>query len=261
MTVTRSTSADALDDQAPAEVVLLKGRLRRLQVTAIALALVVLIGAVAGGVVLWSRSSTPSQNSPNVGFARDMYTHHNQAVTMALMMRNTVPEPFNTLTLDIVTSQAVQQGVMLGWLQNRHLLAADDTWEPMAWMAGTSGMDSMSAHGRVPVTAAATPATSPSATPTPAATSVVGWGVMPGMATDAELTQLAQLKGKEREVLFLRLMLRHHRAGADMAKTYLQLGTDPQLKELARSVVTSQEREIGIMTDLLADRGATEAVR
>jgi uncharacterized protein (DUF305 family) len=253
VTVTRAEPTDEVDT--PDEVLRLKGRLRRLQVTAIALALIVLVAAVAGGVLGWSRSSTPSQNSPNVGFARDMYTHHGQAVTMALMMRNTVAEPFNTLTEDIITGQAEQQGVMLGWLQDHDLLAADDTWEPMAWMAGTPGMDAMSQHGHVPVAGV------PGPTATPTASSVVGWGVMPGMATDAELTRLAELKGTEREVLFLRLMLRHHRAGTDMARTYLQLGSDPQLRALAQSVVTSQEREIGIMTDLLTARGATETAK
>ena len=253
MTVTRSETADGLEQQ-PGELDRLKNRLRRLHIVLTALVLILLFGAVAVGVSAWSRSSTPSQNSPDVGFARDMYTHHGQAVSMSMMMRNTVAEPFNSLIEDIVTGQAEQQGVMLGWLQDHNVLAADDSWEPMAWMAGTSGMADMSAHGMTPVLP-------PASLPSPSPTSIVGWGVMPGMATDAELTRLAELKGKEREVLYLRLMLRHHRAGADMARTYLRLGGDPQLRELAQSVVTGQEREISIMTDLLAQRGATEAAR
>lgn len=255
MTVSRPEAADVLDDPAPG-VEELTRRLRRLHVLVTALVLVVLLGAACAGAIAWARSSTPSQNSPDVGFARDMYTHHGQAVTMGLMMRNTVAEPFNTLTEDIITGQAEQQGVMLGWLQERDLVAADDSWEPMAWMAGTAGMADMSAHGQAPVTAA--PTAGPTTTPTPAGTSIVSGTLMPGMATDAELTRLAELEGQAREVLFLRLMLRHHRAGTDMARTYLELGHDPQLRELARSIVTSQDREIRIMTDLLADRGTTE---
>ena len=259
MTVTRSEIVDPLKDPESARIGQLRDRVRRLHVLVTALVLVVLFGSVAVGVSAWARSSTPPQTSPDVGFARDMYTHHGQAVTMALMMRNIVPEPFNTLTEDIITGQAEQQGVMLGWLQDHDVLAADDSWVPMKWMAGTSGMADMSKHGMAPVTPAPAASAVLSATPSPAPTSMVGWGVMPGMATDAELTRLAELKGQDREVLFLRLMLRHHRAGTDMARTYLQLGSDPQLRGLAQSVVTSQEREISIMTDLLAERGASEA--
>ena len=42
-----------------------------------------------------------------------------------------------------------------------------------------------------------------------------------------------------------------------LRRTYLELGTDPQLRELARSIITSQDREISIMTELLAERGAS----
>lgn len=287
------------DSTEPTELADLNRRLRRMYVVLVALVLVVLFGGVAVAATTWARTRTPSQTSPEVGFARDMYTHHGQAVTMALLLRNTAAEPLNTLTVDIVTSQAEQQGMMLAWLSRHDLLAADDSWQPMAWMEGTSGMAEMAAHGRVSVTpgvtasaelppasvsptasasvspsatasvsptasASVSPASSPSASASPSVSaaaegSVLGWGVMPGMATDAELTQLVQLRGEAREVMFLQLMMRHHRAGLDMAQTYLDLGTDPELRELAQGIVTSQGREITIITDLLTERGATAA--
>src|SRR5690242_9069049 len=89
VTVTRSEMADALERQ-PGELDRLQNRLRRLYIVLTALVLILLFGAVAVGVSAWSRSSTPSQNSPDVGFARDMYTHHGQAVSMSMMIRNTV---------------------------------------------------------------------------------------------------------------------------------------------------------------------------
>jgi uncharacterized protein (DUF305 family) len=243
VTVTQSASTDPQNDPSPdpTEIAGLQGRVRRLQVVVVALVLVLLLTAVGVGASQWLRSRTPSQTSAEVGFARDMYTHHGQAVTMSLLLRNTSPEPFNTLTEDIITGQAEQQGVMLAWLTAHDALAADESWQSMRWMQGTSGMTEMAGHGGS----------------TPAAGTGVSSGsaLMPGMASDAELTQLAQLRGRPREVLFLRLMLRHHRAGTDMARTYLELGNDPQLRELARSIVTSQDREISIMTDLLAERG------
>ena len=80
---------------------------------------------------------------------------------------------------------------------------------------------------------------------------------MPGMATDAQLSELADLRGTPQEVLFLQLMLRHHRAGAAMARNYLELGDDPRLRRLAHGIITGQEREITIMSEWLTDRNAT----
>jgi uncharacterized protein (DUF305 family) len=257
VTVTQSASTDPASDPSvqPDRIDELQRRVRRLQVVVVSLVLTLLLTAVGVGASQWLRSRTPAQTSAEVGFTRDMYVHHGQAVLMALLLRNTSPEPFNTLTEDIITGQAEQQGMMLAWLSDHHMQAADGSWQPMVWMQGTPGMKKMAGHGGSMVTPTA--ATSAAPTPSPAAgtSSSSGLPLMPGMANDAELTALAQLRGRPREVLFLRLMLRHHQAGTDMARTYLELGHDPQLRELARSIVTSQDREISIMNDLLAERG------
>ncbi|MGA2096049.1 MAG: DUF305 domain-containing protein [Candidatus Acidiferrum sp.] len=46
---------------------------------------------------------------------------------------------------------------------------------------------------------------------------------------------------------FTRLMLPHHQAAIDMAKTELLYGQDPQLRRLAQEIVTDQESEIELM--------------
>jgi uncharacterized protein (DUF305 family) len=46
---------------------------------------------------------------------------------------------------------------------------------------------------------------------------------------------------------FVRLMLPHHQAAIDMAKTELLYGTDPQLRRLAQEIVTDQQSEIELM--------------
>ena len=46
---------------------------------------------------------------------------------------------------------------------------------------------------------------------------------------------------------FVRMMVPHHQAAVDMAKAELQYGEDADLKALARSIVTDQEREIALM--------------
>ena len=46
---------------------------------------------------------------------------------------------------------------------------------------------------------------------------------------------------------FTRLMLPHHQAAIDMAKTELLYGKDPQLRRLAQEIVTDQQSEIELM--------------
>jgi hypothetical protein len=43
---------------------------------------------------------------------------------------------------------------------------------------------------------------------------------------------------------FVRLMLPHHQAAIDMAKTQLAYGKDPQIRRLAQEIITDQQSEI-----------------
>ncbi len=49
------------------------------------------------------------------------------------------------------------------------------------------------------------------------------------------------------DVDFVRLMLPHHQAALDMAKTQLLYGKDPQMRRLAQEIITDQESEIELM--------------
>lgn len=49
------------------------------------------------------------------------------------------------------------------------------------------------------------------------------------------------------DVDFVRLMLPHHQAALDMARTELQRGKDPQMRRLAQEIVTDQQSEIELM--------------
>lgn len=48
---------------------------------------------------------------------------------------------------------------------------------------------------------------------------------------------------------FVSMMLPHHQAAVDMAKTELQYGSDPSLKILATDIVAAQDKEIAMMKD------------
>jgi uncharacterized protein (DUF305 family) len=43
------------------------------------------------------------------------------------------------------------------------------------------------------------------------------------------------------------LMLPHHQAAIDMAKTELLYGKDPQMRRLAQEIITDQQLEIELM--------------
>jgi uncharacterized protein (DUF305 family) len=49
------------------------------------------------------------------------------------------------------------------------------------------------------------------------------------------------------DVDFVRLMLPHHQAAIDMAKTQLLHGKDPQMRRLAQEIITDQQSEIVLM--------------
>jgi uncharacterized protein (DUF305 family) len=57
---------------------------------------------------------------------------------------------------------------------------------------------------------------------------------------------------------FVNLMLPHHRAAVDMARTELLYGSDPQMHRLAQEIITDQESEIQLM-QLWLDRQRVHA--
>jgi hypothetical protein len=60
------------------------------------------------------------------------------------------------------------------------------------------------------------------------------------------------------DVDFVRLMLPHHRAAIDMAKTQLLYGKDPQMRRLAQEIITDQQLEIELMQHWLKQRESTQ---
>ncbi|MDQ0792780.1 DUF305 domain-containing protein [Streptomyces sp. B1I3] len=172
-----------------------------------------------------SAASVPAESSVDVGFARDMSVHHQQAVEMAFIVRDrTGDEDVRRLAYDIINTQANQRGMMLGWLEAWGRPKSPDR-PRMEWMG----------H------------------PAPAGT---GGSLMPGMATDTQLDRLRGATGKDAEVLFLRLMTVHHRAGADMAQAAAGSAGTEEIRNLAAGMARAQESEIALMADMLKERGA-----
>ena len=81
---------------------------------------------------------------------------------------------------------------------------------------------------------------------------------MMGIQPQAEVNKLAELPVDEAEVLFLQLMIRHHRGAVLMAESVLEQTQRTPVVRLANGVIATQESEIALMQELLADRGAQE---
>ena len=191
-------------------------------------------------------ASTPVEHSAEAGFARDMQIHHAQAVDMSMRVRDLTTDPATrTLAYDIALTQQEQIGEMHGWLASWGLPQTGS--DPlMTWMT-TGDTTGHNMPGMNMDTTAAAPA---SATGDPAA-------LMPGMATAADLDRLDTLTGRDAEVLFLQLMIRHHQAGVDMADAILDRTARPEVSTLATAMVKTQQSEIDLMTQMLTERGAS----
>lgn len=84
-----------------------------------------------------------------------------------------------------------------------------------------------------------------------------GGGSMPGMDmggmdSGEDVAALEPLKGPEFDKEFLTRMVAHHTSAVDMANVELAGGENPQAKEMAQDIVTSQTAEIAEMKTLLA---------
>ena len=74
---------------------------------------------------------------------------------------------------------------------------------------------------------------------------------MPGMMSDAQMTQLTAATGPAFDKLFLQMMIVHHQGALTMAKTETAQGNNPAALTLAKSITTSQTAQINQMQDML----------
>ncbi|WP_034592111.1 DUF305 domain-containing protein [Hamadaea tsunoensis] len=169
-------------------------------------------------------AATPGDDSAEAGFARDMSTHHAQAVDMSMIAAAKATNPnVRQLGYDIALTQENQIGIMQTWLKDWGL-DPTGTQPKMAWM--------------------------------PEGTAALKDGLMPGMATQDQMRQLQSASGKQVDILYLKLILAHHLGGIHMVDGVLAKTTDPDVKELAENMKAGQQKEITVVQDLLKDLGA-----
>jgi uncharacterized protein (DUF305 family) len=205
-----------------------------------ALVAVLLVGAAGGMLISTARGTddaAPATGSIDVGFAQDMRVHHLQAVTMAGIERDNTSDPIlEGFAFDVESTQLAQSSEMAGWLTVWGQPQLPDAGAPhMEWMSeGGTHTHSNGEGGRT--------------------TGAVQR--MPGMATSEELDKLRKLTGKELDVFFLQLMLRHHEGGLEMAQYAADHAAKGYVRNLADKIVKSQENESNMMKSYLAERGA-----
>jgi uncharacterized protein (DUF305 family) len=196
---------------------------RGLIVTAAALVIGLLVGLTAG--LLYRPLTEPKDNSVEAGFLRDMSTHHAQAVDMSMTAHANSTDPdVVTLAGDIALTQQGQINYMQAWLRDWHL-SPTSTGSPMAWMPGGPA-------------------------------EVVN-GLMPGMATPAQMDTLRKATGKQLDIQYLKLMRQHHLGGIHMAQEAIDLSKNKDVDWLAGTMVASQQGEINVIDGMLKQLGAS----
>ena len=72
-----------------------------------------------------------------------------------------------------------------------------------------------------------------------------------GMMSDDDMTALDAATGADAGPIFLGQMIQHHQGAIDMAQTEAAGGQDPDVLNLAQSIIVSQTAEIEVMKGLL----------
>jgi uncharacterized protein (DUF305 family) len=195
-----------------------------------ALLIVILVAAVAAaGAVGWvwagrDNTAAVSASSVDAGFARDMSTHHTQAVKMAGYTRlHTTNASVLLLANDIYDDQTFEIGEMQGWLDSWSLTRST-TLPTMGWMSGHE---------------------------------LEADGLMPGMATNAQIAKLFTLSGNALDVFFLQLMIHHHQGGLEMEQYAVSHAAKSYVRDLAGRMQQSQSAEIISMEQLLRQLGGS----
>ncbi|MET8279435.1 DUF305 domain-containing protein [Micromonospora sp. NPDC005174] len=218
--MTAPTTTDSEYDEA--EAALQEGGrapARRYGVLALAALLVVgLLLGYAGGL-LTPRLTRPGDASVEAGFARDMTTHHTQAVEMSLIAYRsaTLPE-VRQIAVDIATGQQGEIGAMQTWLREWGL-SPTGSQPPMSWMSDGAAVKD---------------------------------GLMPGMATPQQMAALRDAKGVEVDRQFLTLMYNHHLGGIHMIDAALAETDNAEVVRVAETMKTTQQSELNNLRQLQA---------
>lgn len=184
--------------------------------------------ALVAGFFVFQQSTQdekPAIDPIDSGFARSMLLHHAQAIQMSMMMRDAASPEIQALAQSIIMKQTREMGVMEGWLTAWNEPVMLDG-PPMAWVENATNVRHLDDQLYQ-------------------AQCKADGGAMAGVATPEQLEELKNASGTEKEIIFLELMLAHHRAAIPMAWFANRNGEASLVKALASSMIREQGMEIG----------------
>lgn len=177
--------------------------------------------ALVAGMIGWLVADAREPfggNDVDVGFLQDMREHHEQAVTMGLtfLERPDTDPGLRTVARTVVFGQSIEIGRMIQMLRDLGADEANMGDAAMVWMGMSSAV-----------------------------------GSMPGMATPAQLEELARSEGRAADVLFVQLMTAHHLGGIEMAQYAAANAGWSEVRAMANAIAGAQVGEIVEMRELL----------
>jgi uncharacterized protein (DUF305 family) len=85
------------------------------------------------------------------------------------------------------------------------------------------------------------------------------WSELITSMNKMHMAMTAVARSGNSDIDFVRLMIPHHQAAIDMAKTQLLYGKDGQMRRLAQEIITDQQLEIELMQRWLKQRASPQA--
>jgi uncharacterized protein (DUF305 family) len=188
----------------------------KLNLGILALAIALLCGGL--GWMVGNNRALPDPNKTDIGFLQDMRTHHEQAVLIALnyLARPDTDPNLQAIAREIAFGQSIEIGRMIQLLRQFGAAESNESDTVMSWMNEPLPTDRM-----------------------------------PGLATDADISKLAASTGADADKLFADLMIAHHQGGIHMAQFAADHANVPEVKLLAKSMVTGQTGEISELQGLI----------
>ena len=173
-----------------------------------------------------SRIANTGFTAADVLFMQMMIVHHEQAVTMAALAASRTNHPqLLAVAGRITASQKDEARFMREWLSHRR--------QPLVMSAADHATMNHAAMGHTMIDTLS----------------------MKGMATPAQLAQLAAAKGDAFNRLFLDLMIAHHKGAVDMVEALTDRGgtaADPVMYQFVNDISNEQTAEIDKMDTLRA---------
>lgn len=173
-------------------------------------------------------SSAPSAavaagSAADIAFAQMMIPHHEQAVQMAdmaLARKSDASPQVQALAAQIQAAQGPEIAQMQNWLA---------VWGAPSVMASAS----TNAMGDMPGMD-------------------MGGVTSQGMMTAEQMTALGQKSGPAFDQMWLEMMISHHQGAILMAEQVQAESANPQVNQMASSIIASQQAEIATMQQMLA---------